>query len=48
MDDYANTLTSWLHREARRKRKQRLSVKQLMHTTSNRKIFVMLSIDYLA
>jgi transposase len=31
LDDYANTLTSWLHREARRKRKQRLSVKQLFY-----------------
>jgi len=31
LDDYAHTLTSWLHREARRKRKQRLSVKQLFY-----------------
>ncbi len=31
LDDYANTLTSWLHREAKRKRKQRLSVKQLFY-----------------
>lgn len=31
LDEYANTLTSWLHRESRRKRKQRLSVKQLFY-----------------
>ena len=31
LDDYANTLTNWLHREAKRKRKQRLSVKQLFY-----------------
>ena len=29
LDDYAQTLTSWLHRESRRKRKQRRTVKQL-------------------
>lgn len=29
LDDYAQTLTNWLHRESRRKRKQRRSVKQL-------------------
>jgi len=31
LDEYANTLTSWLHRESHRKRKQRLSVKQLFY-----------------
>ena len=31
LDEYANTLTSWLHRESQRKRKQRLSVKQLFY-----------------
>jgi len=31
LDEYANTLTSWLHRESRHKRKQRLSVKQLFY-----------------
>jgi len=31
LDEYTNTLTSWLHRESRRKRKQRLSVKQLFY-----------------
>ena len=31
LDEYAKTLTSWLHRESRRKRKQRLSVKQLFY-----------------
>ena len=47
LDDYAHTLTSWLHREARRKRKQRLSVKQLFYnlvplgyTCSNLAVFV--------
>ena len=29
LDDYAATLTSWLHREARRSRKQRRTVKRL-------------------
>jgi transposase len=31
LDDYADTLSNWLHRESRRKRKQRLSVKQLFY-----------------
>ncbi len=31
LDDYSQTLNSWLHRESRRKRKQRLSVKQLFY-----------------
>jgi transposase len=31
LDDYSNTLSSWLHREAHRSRKQRRSVKQLFY-----------------
>ena len=31
LDEYSKTLTSWLHRESRRKRKQRQSVKQLFY-----------------
>jgi transposase len=31
LDEYAKTLTSWLHRESQRRRKQRLSVKQLFY-----------------
>jgi len=31
LDDYEQTLISWLHREARRHRKQRRSIKQLHH-----------------
>ena len=31
LDEYSQTLNSWLHRESRRKRKQRLSVKQLFY-----------------
>lgn len=31
LDEYSNTLNNWLHRESRRKRKQRLSVKQLFY-----------------
>ena len=31
LDEYANTLSSWLHRESHRSRKQRRSVKQLFY-----------------
>ena len=31
LDEYAQTLTNWLHRESRRSRKQRRSVKQLYY-----------------
>ena len=31
LDEYNQTLTSWLHRESKRSRKQRRSVKQLFH-----------------
>ena len=31
LDSYGPTLNSWLHRETRRHRKQRRSVKQLFH-----------------
>jgi len=31
LDDYSNTLSSWLHRESNRSRKQRRSVKQLFY-----------------
>jgi len=31
LDDYEQTLSSWLHRETRRHRKQRRSIKQLYH-----------------
>ena len=33
LDEYSKTLTNWLNRETRRKRKQRQSVKQLLHET---------------
>jgi len=31
LDEYSQTLNSWLHRESHRKRKQKLSVKQLFY-----------------
>ena len=31
LDEYSQTLTNWLHRESRRSRKQRRSVKQLYY-----------------